>query len=75
MKYYNICYEMLMKYQNTYYNWKDGNYSDYRRLFCNMYAMLREAVLELKDVDSIYIWNIFVKEFNKDCKLLDDLMR
>lgn len=72
-KNYNSKKRFLTKYY-SYYRIKYARYLDDRRLFCNTYDLLSEALEEMRNLNSILLSCAFNDIFRKETELMDRII-
>ena len=52
--------------------WKGVCYDD-RRLYCDIFDMLTEALDDMQGVENNWVWAAFNEQFSKELKMLDQI--
>jgi len=60
------------KYKKIYDKWTEFN--DDRRLFCNMYEIIRDAILAISEVDNNFVQVAFNHEENIKYETMDEIV-
>ena len=65
------CNLLTVRYKAHYDKWNTE--SDDRKLFCNIYEQLSEALNAMSEVENLFVWSAFAKHFTAATKLMDEI--